>query len=245
MTSPTMDDAIIAALDAIRAMSEEEFAQALYAHANGDVAKMLLETQALIEYVTGVKDMKQFPPGYLWCSTCEALTPHEKRERSIGLDCVVCEMTNYEEGCPNCGWWNERIVEDPLAQEVTLHHPGCHFHESWVAEDTDLLGFPYPIPYPNQVAADFFQNDRKIWHYIWGYSGTGVHGVDDPEYLKRLKYTALYKQYQEESCGCPRTHIYRWLNTWGHWSRQGYEGEWEGGFTVRCPVCNNEFEYTW
>lgn len=70
------------------------------------------------------------PKGYMWCSLCQALTPHSKQEGKYSFSCIVCSNIEYDEGhqCPNCGWVpDESDFEIPLVMTTPIHKKDCEY----------------------------------------------------------------------------------------------------------------------
>lgn len=169
------------------------------------------------------QNIAQIPDGYLWCSNCDLLTPHEECDPCPYQVCKVCGEKNWLDGCPNCGWMDERITDTPAELEIIAHHPGCHFHENWHFEYTNLVGQPFDDNYTNSTVFDFFQ-DNDFPHH-------------NPRVILEIRSKMC------DDCKCPRYIVFDHLNTWGHWHHQNRDGEWESGMNVRCPKCGETFNY--
>jgi hypothetical protein len=181
------------------------------------------------------------PEGYRWCHDCGGLSPHVKSTSTFydSYDCLVCGEGSTDEGCPSCGWWDEGVMDGPLEQEITAHIPGCHCDPLFLHSFDDSDDPPSFYTVAEQVAMRFFQ---KNWP---DYCRPSSYTSRDPDYPLRRKIMKLYEDAKGLKCGCPRYKVYYNLNTWGHWGQQDYEGEWYGGLTIRCPICNTVFDHEW
>lgn len=157
------------------------------------------------------------PPGYRWCRECDALTPHNQPKGMYAHYCVVCRCpSSYGAECPKCGYSAEDTAEQEIEYEVILHHPGCHYEE-----DTDEESDLWKLGYRSWARATYDMFFRK---YFWEFRVTNRRDME------------------EIKCGCPRVTVFPNLHIYGHWAQQYYDGDWNVGATIRCPICGTVFE---
>jgi len=165
------------------------------------------------------------PEGYMWCSDCNALTPHTKGQFSHS--CVICGNSIYsDQNCPNCGW-EEPEDTPPLQHEIILHGTGCHCDPMWY-ESTD----------DDVCEMRFYPGDNLANMILLNFTGI--------EYANHHRIKKTLKRINMLECSCPRVTVYPVTNIYNYssgyvWS-DACSNAMEWSYDIRCPICGEVFD---